>query len=439
MSLRFPSQALEAEFQARFARDALPRYRAVMPIITLMWVAFGLFDSRIFSGEQLDEARIVRYLIILPVLLGSLAFSWAARQVFARYWQWVVATGYAAMMAGMIYLTTLVEPSRHSQGPTAISLVLVGGYTLVMLRFVFAVVVSAVASVVASVLFALRFQEARLMLDTMDTGMVWILMANMIGMLACYELEKFRRYKFVQELTIEKERQRAEALLSNTLPARVIERLKAGETRPVDAYQNVTVVFADLVGFTKAASLLPPHVLVDRLDDLFTEFDHLAERHGLEKIKTIGDEYMVVVGVPDSRDDHAVVAARFALDVLDAVTQRRQRARDSFDVRIGIHSGPVVAGVIGVHRLHYDVWGDTVNIASRMQSHGIPGAIQISASTQQLLGEEFDTERRGTVEIKGKGPMTTYILRGQRVAQVSDAMPSDFDVEDSDVEHTDVR
>jgi len=440
LSLVFPSADTEREFQRRFGQDALPRYRMVVPLVILMWAGFGVLDHRVFNAHRLEQARILRFAIVTPLLFAVFSLSFMGQQRFSRYWQWSLAFGYSAILASMVYLTSMGDLSKHTHGATAICLVLVGGYTLVMMRFVYAVIISGVATVATAFVFAQRFNTQQMVMDTMDTGMVWLLMANIIGGVACYELEKYRRYKFIQELVIEKERERAEALLSNTLPASIIERLKAGETRPVDAYASVTVLFADLVGFTKAASKMSPRQLVDRLDDLFSEFDELAERQGLQRIKTIGDEYMVVAGAPDIRDDHASAAAALALAMLGAVQSRREQSRDAFDVRIGLHTGPVVAGIIGAHRLHYDVWGDTVNIASRMQSQGLAGRIQVSAAMHKLLAGGFDLDPRGELQIKGRGPMDTYLLRGQRVQQIDPTGGfRDYErAESSKVEHTDV-
>jgi len=220
----------------------------------------------------------------------------------------------------------------------------------------------------------------------------------------------FRRTKFVQGMQIEREQQRAEALLRNTLPASVVERLKDGESRIVDSFDEVTVLFGDLVDFTRLAGRLSPRELVELLNELYSEFDVLAERHGLEKIKTVGDAYMVVGGVPLPRSDHAQAVAQMALEML-AVVSRLRRQWPDLQIRIGIHSGPVVGGVIGTHKLSYDVWGDTVNIASRLQQEGVPGSIHVSVRTRALLAQQFDFRSRGNTNLKGKGPMPTYTLR----------------------------
>ena len=216
------------------------------------------------------------------------------------------------------------------------------------------------------------------------------------------------------ERAAERERDRSESLLLNILPAPIAARLKDGPATIADSFASVTVLFADLVGFTTLSTRISTHELILLLNEVFSEFDALAEKHGLEKIKTIGDAYMVVGGVPSARADHADAIAAMALDMRDVIARRPLTAGERLGVRIGIHSGPVVAGVIGTRKFSYDLWGDTVNTASRMESHGEPGRIQVSDATRALLSDEFAVEARGAIAIKGKGEMTTWFLeRGQ--------------------------
>ena len=202
---------------------------------------------------------------------------------------------------------------------------------------------------------------------------------------------------------------RVDELLTNAIPASIASRLKRGERRIAESYPATTVVFADLVGFTPWAQHAPPDRVVAVLDDLFTRFDELAASHGLEKIKTIGDAYMAVAGAPEPRPDHAPAAVAFARAMDEALKVVRATHGLELRVRVGIASGPVVAGVIGQRRLLFDLWGDTVNLASRMESSGVPGRIQVSASTRELLGDTYRFDRR-EVEVKGLGLLTTYLV-----------------------------
>jgi adenylate cyclase len=208
---------------------------------------------------------------------------------------------------------------------------------------------------------------------------------------------------------------RADNLLLNILPRSIAERLKA-ETRTIaDEFSSASILFADVVDFTPLAERLPPAEVVGVLDHLFGHFDVLAERYGLEKIKTIGDCYMVAAGVPSPRPDHAHALALMALDMQAAMRSVDEVDHLGLELRIGINSGPVVAGVIGRKRFLYDLWGDAVNTASRMESHGTSGRIQITRATKELLEDEFVCEPRGTIQLKGKGETETWYLIGRRV------------------------
>jgi class 3 adenylate cyclase len=204
--------------------------------------------------------------------------------------------------------------------------------------------------------------------------------------------------------------ERSERLLLNILPPPIAERLKASPGVLADRFDAVTVLFADLVGFTSLSREVPADALVGMLNELFTEFDRLTDLHGLEKIKTIGDAYMAAAGIPIPCADHATRAARLALDMLGALAAYNARHGHALALRVGLNTGPVVAGVIGSRKFSYDLWGDTVNTASRMESHGLPGRVQLTEATRDALPSEM-VEERSVVEVKGKGPMRTFLLR----------------------------
>ena len=225
-----------------------------------------------------------------------------------------------------------------------------------------------------------------------------------------------------KELSAEKAT--SERLLLNVLPAPIAERLKTGERLIVDRFDHVTVLFADIVGFTAMSSRTSPEELVTMLNELFSRFDRLAAKHGLEKIKTIGDAYMVVAGIPQPMADHATAMAHMALDMTAAIQEYSKKAGADLQLRIGIHSGSVVAGVIGEKKFIYDLWGDTVNTASRMESTGVPGRIHVTEATYTKLRDNFDLEQRPQIEVKGKGLMTTYLLVGPKTRDPArDSLP----------------
>ncbi|MFB2918736.1 MULTISPECIES: adenylate/guanylate cyclase domain-containing protein [Aerosakkonema] len=250
--------------------------------------------------------------------------------------------------------------------------------------------------------------------------MIWIsetarAVRNSSGKLLYYEgiVSDITERKQVQE-ALKFQQAQTEQLLLSILPQPIAHRLKAGENPIADRFEQVSVLFADMVGFTKLSTEKNPTELVELLNQIFSEFDLLAKKHGLEKIKTIGDAYMVVGGVPIPREDSASAIALMALDMQAAIARFNANRTDKFQLRIGINIGPVVAGVIGMSKFIYDLWGDTVNIASRMESNGLPGMIQVTAAIYERLKNEFEFEERGTIPIKGKGEMIVYILTGKR-------------------------
>lgn len=242
-----------------------------------------------------------------------------------------------------------------------------------------------------------------------------VLVVNAMGAVAAYWTERYTRRDYLLSLLLSEERDRSERLLLNVLPGPIAERLKQAQQRNnaphvVDSFAEVTVLFADIVDFTPLAARLSPEALVGLLNEVFSAFDALAERHGLEKIKTIGDAYMAVAGLPVLRPDHADVMAQMALDMQTEIARVGQARGLPLALRIGLNSGPVVAGVIGTKRFIYDLWGDTVNTASRMESHGEPGSIQITPTTAALLGDKYPLTPRGPVDVKGRGSMETFLL-----------------------------
>ncbi len=249
-----------------------------------------------------------------------------------------------------------------------------------------------------------------------DTAMFYNFVGTAIGCtgtllaIVFYALREAAR----AEAVAQHEHARSESLLANILPATIAERLKSNPRRIADSFSEATILFVDIVGFTKLSEAMTPEALVDLLNNVFSEIDDLTEKYALEKIKTIGDAYMVVAGAPKQRRDHAEAIAAMSLEIKDSVARLAAARQYSLDFRIGIHSGPVVAGVIGKKKFSYDMWGDSVNTAARMEAHGIPGEIQVSAHFQDLLKDKFLFVERGLVDIKGKGELLTYLLKGHR-------------------------
>jgi guanylate cyclase len=232
-------------------------------------------------------------------------------------------------------------------------------------------------------------------------------------------LALFARQRRDALVALQSEQAKAENLLLNILPRSIADQLKADTQTIADQFSSASILFADVADFTPWSERLPPAEVVGMLDHLFSHFDTLAERYGLEKIKTIGDCYMAAAGVPTPRPDHARALVLMALDMVEAMRSSDDVGHLGLELRVGINSGPVVAGVIGRKRFLYDLWGDAVNTASRMESHGTPGRIQITRATHELIASEFECESRGTITVKGKGEMEAWYVLGRRPSLAS--------------------
>ncbi|MBK7857556.1 MAG: response regulator [Archangiaceae bacterium] len=227
-------------------------------------------------------------------------------------------------------------------------------------------------------------------------------------------LHRLRAAERAQAQELELQRGRAETLLLNVLPRSIAERLKAGEKTLADRFPEATVLFSDLVDFTTLSASMTPQEVVALLNELFSRFDQLADGLGVEKIKTLGDGYLAAAGLPDPRPDHARAVADLALEMQRELERLNERRGTRLQMRIGVHSGPVVAGIIGLHRFSYDLWGDTVNTAARLESTGAPGRIHVSAEAQRALEQTHRLEPRGPVAMKGKGELDTFWLTGKK-------------------------
>ena len=244
------------------------------------------------------------------------------------------------------------------------------------------------------------------------TGVIWFSAFISLALFENFHANRLRRKNFFSQRSLAHEKARSEDLMDNMIPRKIADRLKESDSTIADNIGEASVLFADLVGFTNLSSKMLPSQIVELIDEIFSRFDDIIDRNDLEKIKTVGDSYMAVAGAPDPLKDHAKAAARAAIEMRSTLYAFNQEMKENLDVRIGIHSGSLVGGVIGKKKMTYDVWGDTVNTASRMESHSENGQIQISEPTFHLLKREFVCEPRGEIEVKGKGAMHTYFLLG---------------------------
>jgi len=387
-----------------------------------------------------EETRLRKaLLVLLTILIWPISIVWATLFVVLGSWTGVFAAIYFAISVASIALfartrntsvllriqlldilispTISMAPLGGFLGSGAVGL---WGLLAPLGALVFSGVRSGVRWYLAFVALFLGSGIVGSLVGAVAPVPVWfanvILALNVVvgGTVFFTLLAIFAKQRLDAMTALKSEHERAESLLLNILPGSIAERLKASPTTIADQFTAASVLFADVVDFTPRAEHLPPAEVVGLLDRLFSHFDTLAERYDLEKIKTIGDAYMVAAGVPTSRPDHAQALANLALDMASCMAPGGEVGDLELQLRIGINSGPVVAGVIGRKKFLYDLWGDAVNIASRMESAGTPGRIQITAATRDLLEDAFVCERRGTISVKGKGEMETWYLVGKR-------------------------
>jgi class 3 adenylate cyclase len=407
--MAFDDSRLEADFRAELAvvaqRLHLPRWGTT----ALMNVMLGVSDLLVVPPDRLRGCLLVRFGAMVPFTLLVGWFARVSPPVYARWGERVVSLGRAGVFA---LVGAFVLAASPLEWPTTQYVVMQAALLVViqhsngMARIGWNVAATVTGS--GLVLVALLLGGAAH--PQLAYAAFFLAIANGAGAMISRTLEGHRRREFVQQRTIAEERAKSDRLLANMLPQSIAERLKRKPEAIADGFDAVSVLFADIVGFTPLSATMQPHALVELLNRIFSRFDELARAHGLEKIKTIGDAYMAVAGLPAPREDHARAAAEMALAMRDEIARVSDGA---LVLRIGLHAGPVVAGVIGVSKYSYDLWGDTVNTASRMESHGAPGAIHVSAEFRAFAAEGFVWEERGAIDIKGKGPMRTFWLAGR--------------------------
>jgi adenylate cyclase len=352
----------------------------------------------------------LRYGLLIPLTI--LGFALTFLPSYPRFWKWPVMV--ALLVTGLTWTGYVSEVSHMPADYGYVGLILMQTFTFTILRMPFSLV-ALFDLITIPAYFALAFKLG-------DLGGLRTLLAvfylgsfSLLGLIASYLLEWKIRHLFLTERELDVERARSDTLLLNILPQAIIDRLKRrsaiGRTEALaDALEDVTVLFVDAVGFTVQAGKTHAADLVKALDELFCRFDELADRYGLEKIKTIGDAYMAVAGVPTPRPDHADAAAQMAIAILEEVSDSRWPSDDPIVVRVGMASGPAVAGVIGQRKFAYDLWGDTVNLASRLESHAQPGSILASESVVSHLDGRFEFGAPMTLNLKGKGPTAARFL-----------------------------
>jgi class 3 adenylate cyclase len=412
-SLKFKDEWLEHRFQDSYFDENLQYIRIATFLGAVTWALFGPLALLVVDGEGVVLDSVIRYGLGVPTGLVSLALTYLPN--YRRIWQPTITA--AILFSGLVWVIhrAFVEDARSDWGYAGNMLILIFAYILSRLQFRYSAL-AGVALIVMHNVGAFLFTDDK----TIDVvfGDYFLLVTAFIGTIGAYVLERSQRLLFLRERELDRERGRSDGLLRNILPEQIVKRLKQRDPATehghiAQAFDEVTVVFADLVDFTQQASRSQPPEIVEVLDEVFSRFDALAERFGLEKIKTIGDAYMAVAGVPEPRPDDVEVAARMALAMREEVRSLRWPSGDAMTVRIGMATGPAVAGVIGTRKFAYDLWGDTVNTAARMESNSIPGEIQISDAVHAQLGDRYRFSEVHIVNLKGKGPTPARFLIGR--------------------------
>jgi class 3 adenylate cyclase len=420
LRLRFRDPALESAFREDRFRHNVWNIRFAFLVGVVLWVAWGLLlQPHILALADRRLDTIMRFGVFIPLLL--VGFGLTFTPLFRRLWQsMTVAIATLTLLLWVYYASNILTlPAEY--GYVGIILITAFTYTLLRLRFLLVVLVT-VIGIAAYLPYAFT---ARYIVEVSQLIAAFFLLSfGFLGCVAAYRMERYARQVFLRGHELELERERSDGLLLNILPQAIVEQLKTSpDGRVAQAFDQVTVVFADAVGSTEQGALTSPEEFAAALDELFRLFDQIADRHHLEKIKTIGDAYMAVAGAPVPRANHAEAALSMALEILDEAGQVRWPSGDPIRVRIGVATGPAVAGIIGQRKFAYDLWGDTVNLASRLQELAKPGQALVSEPTTHHLEDACEFGPRQIVDLKGKGPTQARALLGRR-ADVPISAPS---------------
>ena len=412
--LRFPDE-IEAQFRKDYQTNTIGTTRLALVLGLILYSLFGILDVYAIPISK-DIVWIIRYGIVAPVMIMAFTASYVKPlQKHTQIFLCIAAAISGLGIVAMISITTEAEFGNRFYF-TGLILISMWAYSLTRLRFWYAVL----ANLVIMIGYEFASIEMKRLLET-ETGIViftmhnfFFLGANVIGMFGSYFLERYTRRDFLQKYTIQAQRDQADKLLYNVLPERIAEKLKQSNETIAEEFKEASVLFADIVNFTPISARFGPYEVVDMLNELFSHFDELVDKYGVEKIQVAGDGYMVAAGVPAPRPDHATVLAQLALDMLEYVKREEFLGGRHIEIRIGLNSGSLIAGVIGRKKYFYALWGDMVNTASRMESHGESGKIQITRDTYELVKDEFECEYIGEITVKGKGRMEAWHLLGRK-------------------------
>lgn len=413
--LRFPSE-IEAQFRADYHANTISTTRLALILGLFLYSIFGILDIYAVPISR-ETVWFIRFGIVAPAVVFALAAAYV--DIFQRYVQALTCFIVALSGLGIVAMISITREAEFGNRFYFTGLILISmwGYGLTRLRFKYAVLANSI--ILIGYEFATIYVKQLL---ASETGVViftmhnfFFLGANVVGMFTSYALERYSRMDFLQKYVIQEQRDQADKLLYNVLPEQIAERLKQSSSTIAEEFTSASVLFADIVNFTPISARFGPLEVVEMLNDLFSRFDELVDEYGVEKIQVAGDGYMVAAGVPTPRPDHATVIAQLALDMLDCVrTGNFLGGKHPVEIRIGLNTGPLIGGVIGRKKYFYALWGDMVNTASRMESHGESGKIQITREMYELLKEDFECEYIGKITVKGKGRMEAWHLLGKK-------------------------
>lgn len=413
--LRFPDE-IEEQFREDYQVNTISTTRLALVLGLVLFSLFGILDIYAVPISK-NTVWFIRYVIVAPVILFTLIASYY--DYFRDHLQTLAGIVVAVSGLGIVIMISISREAEFGNRFYFTGLILISmwAYGLLRLRFWFAIVanlaIMAGYEYASIVMKQLLESETGIVIFTMHN--FFFLGGNIIGMFASYALERYSRRDFLQKYSIQAQRDQADKLLYNVLPERIAEKLKQSNETIAEEFSSASVLFADIVNFTPISEHFAPHEVVDMLDELFSNFDELVDKYGVEKIQVAGDGYMVAAGVPTPRPDHATVLAQLALDMIDCARQQQfLGGKQPIEIRVGLNSGSLLGGVIGRKKYYYALWGDTVNTASRMESHGSSGKIQITRATYELVKDEFECEYKGPISVKGKGKMDAWYLIGKK-------------------------
>ena len=406
-----------------FNAEALKVGRIGILIVLIVWAGFTWFDLRLDNPAK-SSALFFRLLIITPIFIAILASTYT--KYAASIYQTLAVISIFVIQASIVYVVTFYDLELVSQS-LGFNIPMKdgdGNFTFVLVWLLIIFMASAVMrlnvipAMLTGIIF-IFFSALSIFIYEPSALFTFIAVPFLITALpvvwaSSLYVQLYARENYRSSKLLSISMQRSESLLLNILPLPIANRLKESPGTIADGFDNVSVLFADIVGFTPLSEQYRPDALIQMLNHIFSEFDAISIKRKVEKIKTIGDAYMLVAGVPEPRTDHCFAVAECALDMVAAAEFFSDPGGNPIQIRVGIHTGSAIAGVIGAHKFAYDLWGDTVNTASRMESHGSAGKIQATKEIYEILKDSFMFEPRGEIEVKGKGKLQTWWLTGRQ-------------------------